>query len=202
MQRYDWTFTGNHWKIKGTNGITYQIKNLNGVYYLKELVTNSDCAIQYPLLIARGYHDTVLNQINHTNNSELIQHSIYSDTMSSEFTKADYKTLYEVGKEILRVKDKIERFTRNHDYGAVDALHDELDQLNDYLKSIATSHKKLKVFYSEPAEIRNCVKQSIRRVYEKIRKFDPAFAVLLMKKIHMYDDRITMERMKEIRFVR
>jgi hypothetical protein len=198
MLKYTWVLTGNKWQITSTSGLSYQVNDINGMFYLKELLTHPNTEILYSILIARGLYNFTPYQFQDAYQFELIKCGLHEGNWYSEMPKADRKTVYEVGKEIMRLQSRITELNNCGDIGLADELETELEKLSDYFESIATSHKKLKMFYNDTEQLRNCVKQSLWRAYKNMRVSDPGLVLHLMKRIHLYDEVIVMEWSEEI----
>ncbi len=200
MIQYTWKLTGNQWQITSSKGLSYTIPNHNGMFYLAELLKNTNKEILYSKLISRGLFVKPLPEFQGQYKFELLKYGMHESDWYQEMPVADFETIADVGKAILQVRDKIAVLKENCDYGRVELLEDELSQLIAYLKHAFPKRQILRVFSSDQTKLQRCVKKSLQRAYRLIRVHDTDLAAFFKAHIQICTDYIQMNDAEGVGF--
>jgi hypothetical protein len=194
MLKYELTLIKNKWQITSSNGLSYTIPNHIGMFYITELLKNTNKEILYTHLISRGIYQKPLYEFRGKQYKlELLKYGLHEENWYSEMPKADKKTIYEVGKEILHIKDQIAELREYSDFARIDVLEKELKKLISYLKGIRSSKNILRMFNTEQTAIQSCVRRAIRRVFNLIYAKDKVLTSFLRSHVHPNLDYIQMD---------
>jgi hypothetical protein len=200
MLKYTWLMKENQWYITNNKGLSYTIPNNNGMFYLSELLLHPTYQIPYTRLVTKGLYKKPNLEFQHSFKFELLKYGFHEGNWYTAIPKADKKTIHEVAKEILHVKDQIAQFKEYEDLGRVELLESELSQLVEYFRSVFTSRRKIRMFRGEIDQLHSCVKKSLQRTYKMIREHDKELVSFLTSRIHLCNEFIEINRFESVEF--
>lgn len=201
MLKYECTQIGYQWQITNNKGLSFSIPDLHGMLYLCELLTNPMQQIQYTNLISRGLYKKPNLEFNSKFKADFVKYGFHEQNWYNAIPMADKKTIHEVAKEILSVRDQITELKEFGDIARVELMETELSKLIEYFRSVFTKRNRIKMFRGDLEQLRDCIKKSLWRTYKYLRPNDRELVEFFSTHIHLYSSYIQMEPYSGYEFI-
>jgi hypothetical protein len=183
MKTYIWQKQTKSWLITTPDQHSFSVPIRVGSDYLTILLQNPQEQFRYLQLVCQKDRDNVEEQFCRYAHYELLQSYPKAHKPLPEVAMADRKTIIEVGKRILYIKEQIRLFRNFNDYGRMELWEEELQKLTAYFKEVWSPLGKPRFFTSPEFNVKMSVVLAIRRYVQIIRKYDVFLAGYLKRHI-------------------